>query len=515
MSDTQPAVTARSGLDDVQTIDEVLRRHGESAPESIAVEFEGLTITYRQLDRDATRVANWLSKKGIVPGDRIAAISRNNAGILRLIFAASRLGAVLVQLNARLTVPEISFMLEDSEARLVFSDAGCSNTAQEAVIRAPRCGGHYLISESGDIEALQADAPPASYAESSRDAAVLQLYTSGTTGGPKGVVLTQANLLALARGGCEALGHFGSRTANLICLPIFHVGGIDWLMFALLSRSPIVLMKDVIPKAVLTALVDKEVTGMLLVPTVVRMVVEEAEQRNVSIPSLKMLTFGASPMTTELIARTRKVFPNASLYHVYGMTETSGMFTSIRVSEQRLESCGKPWTGSEIKVIDESGKPLGPNQVGHIICRSPQLMPGYWKRPEANEEILREGWFHTGDAGYLDEEGFLYVKDRVKDMVKTGGENVYPAEVEEALSGHPSVAEVAVIGVPDPKWDERVLAVVRLRQGHVLDRASLEEFARRKLAGYKVPRQYETVDELPRTASGKVVKSELRARFSS
>ncbi len=500
----------------------LLAEHAVERPAAVAVELEGTALTFAELDAAAELLARRLRARGVGAGDRLAVVARNDLAFFPLLHAAAKLGAVLVPLNARLTAPEVSFMMRDAGAVLVFSDAGCAALVREASADCPALREHALFGAGGTIAAWSDPGAPPSAGSTTASAAdedrvLLQMYTSGTTGNAKGVVLTERNLLALAEGGCDELGPFTADTVSLVCMPLFHVAGLDWLMFALRSRSRIVLARDIVPPQTLALMNAAAVTSVLLVPTVIRMLVQEAEKTGLAVPSLRTLVFGASPMPTELIARARRVFPGAELIHVYGLTETSGMFSSMPVAPDRLESCGKAWRGSELRIVDPRGQVVAPGEIGEVVCRSPQLTPGYWNREDANAAVFVDGWFHTGDAGYVDEDGFLFLKDRIKDMVKSGGENVFPAEVEEVLSAHPAVAEVAVIGVPDAKWDELVVAVVRLRDGHEAGAtlfAELDVFARKRLGAFKVPRRYEVVSDFPRTASAKVLKTALRRLYT-
>lgn len=301
-------------------------------------------------------------------------------------------------------------------------------------------------------------------------------------------------------------------------MPLFHVAGSAWLFFGIAAGCRNDLVVDIDPAGVLDQIERSEISCTLMVPTVIHMVTTEAEARGTTVPGLETICFGASPMPAELLKRARRVFPETNFIHVYGMTETTCMFTSLDPAElranRRLESCGRPFADAEMKVVDPDGVEVPAGVVGEIICRTPQLMTGYWNRPEATSNAIRDGWYHTGDAGQVDEEGFLYIRDRIKDLVITGGENVYPAEVENAVLGHPGVADVAVIGVPDEKWGEIVLAAIVVREGAAVEDEELQSTVRSRLAGFKVPRRIERVEALPRNGAGKVTKEVLRARFA-
>jgi acyl-CoA synthetase (AMP-forming)/AMP-acid ligase II len=352
-----------------------------------------------------------------------------------------------------------------------------------------------------------------------RDAILFQMYTSGTTGKPKGALISQHNVLVMMGNGCRELGPFEEVSRSLVCMPLFHVAGNSWLFFAIAAGCRSDLVANIDPVAILDRIEQNKITCTLMVPTVIQMVTAAAEARGMTVRGLKTIAFGASPMPAELLKRAQRVFPDTDFIHVYGMTETTCMFVALDPAElranRRLESCGKPFADAEIKIVNANGDEVSTGVVGEIICRTPQLMVGYWQRPDATAAAICDGWYHTGDAGYVDDEGFLYIRDRIKDMLISGGENVYPAEVENAVLAHQGVADVAVIGIPDEKWGESVLAVIVPKEGVTVHDEEIKKIVRERLASFKVPKRIERVSALPRNGAGKVTKDTLRKRFAS
>ncbi len=515
---TQTTIDTR--LEQCTRIDDLLTVHAQERPDRVAIQVGSRTLTYRELLERVERLAGQFTRAGLQSGDRIALLAKNDPAFCELIMAASRTGIVLVPLNFRLAQPEIDFIVEDSGSRILFATDEFTATALAARDASASCGSVVTVTPDGSyggwVTASGSPAPEAGADD--RDAIVFQGYTSGTTGNPKGALLSQHNVLALMRNGCRELGPFDESSRSLVAMPLFHVAGNAWLFFGLAAGCLNELVVDIDPQRLLRTIIDHEISCTLLVPTVIGLVTAAAEAEGTTIRGLKTIAFGASPMPAELLKRAQRVFPTTDFIHVYGMTETTCMFTALDPAElragRRLESCGKPFADAQMRIVDADGHEVGTGVVGEIVCRTPQMMAGYWQRPEATAAAIRDGWYHTGDAGYVDEEGYLFIRDRIKDMVITGGENVYPAEVENAVLAHPAVAEVAVIGVPDEVWGESVLAAVVVRDGHDVSDQEIQSVVRERLAGYKVPKRIERLSALPKNGAGKVTKGPLRSRFS-
>lgn len=497
---------------------DLLEQHAKEHPDRMAVEDDTSVLTYGDLWARGRRLAAYLVASGLQAGDRIALLAKNDVAFIDLTLAASMTGLVLVPLNYRLAPPEIDFIVQDSRAKLLFAGAGFVEMARAAQTQSATCDAVVEISADGTYGGRSAPELP-DFALAETGAAVLfQMYTSGTTGNPKGALLTHDNILALCRNGTRYLGPFSAASRSLVCMPLFHVAGNAWLFFGLAAGCANTLVVDIDPPRLVETIASKEISCTLMVPAVIQMLVLAAEAQEQTILGLKTLTFGASPMPAELLRRATVVFPDTEFLHVYGMTETTCMFCGLDPAElragRRLDSCGKPFPDAVLKIVDAEGSDVAPGVIGEIVCRTPQLTSGYWGRPEATAQAIRDGWYYTGDAGYLDDEGFLFIRDRIKDMLISGGENVYPAEVENAVLAHPAVAEVAVIGVPDATWGEVGLAAVVLKPGAEAPAEEIKDVVRARLAGFKVPHHVEYIPALPRNGAGKVTKDVLRQTFA-
>ncbi|MEM7801414.1 MAG: long-chain-fatty-acid--CoA ligase, partial [Chloroflexota bacterium] len=483
----------------------------------------GLTATtYQQLDIRTNKMANGLIALGSSSQQRIAYLNKNADSFYELLLGCTKCNTVFVPLNYRLANPEITFIINDSQAETLFVSADYFH--QIEAIRGE-------LTRVKTIIALEGDHPRWERFESWRERqsivdphspnhsedVALQLYTSGTTGRPKGVELTHANLLSALQSGVVRWG-FRSDDISLACIPFYHVAGMAWGLAGLYVGAKSRLVRQIEPSELLTIIEQEHVTRTLLVPAVILFLTQTAEIETTDLSSLERIAYGASPIPLELLKVAMRLI-KCSFSQAYGLTETTGGITSLPASDHvnpssnRLNSCGQPLPGVEIRVVDPHGDDLPFGEVGEIICRSDQNMKGYWKRPQATARALRDGWLFTGDAGYLDGDGYLYIHDRINDMIVSGAENVYPAEVESALFEHPAVADVAVIGVPDAKWGETVKAIVVCHAGEAVSAEALIAFARERIAGYKVPRSVDFVEHLPRNPSGKLLKRELRKPY--
>jgi acyl-CoA synthetase (AMP-forming)/AMP-acid ligase II len=484
------------------------------------------TVTYAEAQALANRTANALRARGLAPGDRLALLAKNSIEHAVWYYACSKAGVVPVPLNYRLAPPEWSYIVRDSGAVGIFAQDALAEAL--APVRDELAGVKQWIALGADVpgweryDALvagQPETPPAHRGQPDDD--LYQMYTSGTTGRPKGAVLTHRAVLAQLH---QATLGFGGRPGErtLIVAPLYHAAAGVTTFVAVQSGGALYIQEDFVPAEVVRALSEERIAVALLVPAMIQFclvaVPDVAERR---YDALRLVAYGASPIAEQTLARAMEVF-GCDFLQAYGMTETTAAATYLMPADHRralagepklLLSAGRPVLGTEIRIVDAERRPLPVGAIGEIAIRGPQVMRGYWNLPEATAEALREGWMHTGDAGVLDEEGFLYVQDRTKDMIVSGGENVYPREVEDVLYRHPAVAEAAVIGVPDAKWGEAVKAVVVLKGGEAADAEELISFCDGQLAGYKRPRSVDFLEALPRNPSGKVLKRELREKY--
>ncbi len=509
----------------MQTLGDVTRVHAEERPQAIAFEFEGRSTSFATLNAHASQVANALLASGVKQGERIAYVGKNSDHYFELLLGAAKAGVVMVPIGWRLAGPEIAFIADNSEAKILF----VGGEMVEAVkANAELTTGRQIIAMEGgaDFPAYEAwrDAQPATeppVTVKSSDVTV-QLYTSGTTGKPKGAMLTHDNLLAgrkLSMANPMPWNDWGPDDISLVAMPVAHIGGTGWGLVGLVNGAKGVVAREFDPLKVLDYIEHDRVSKMFMVPAALQIVVRQPRAREVDYSRLSYILYGASPIPLDLLRECMEVF-GCGFCQQYGMTETTGTIVYLPPEDhdpagnQRMRAAGLPLPGVEIKVVDADGNEVPRGEVGEVATRSYANMAGYWKLEEATASTIgQDGWLRTGDAGYMDEDGYLYIHDRVKDMIITGGENVYPAEVESAVYGHPAVAEVAVIGVPDDKWGEAVKAVVVAKPGMTIDADEIIAFARSRIAAFKAPKSVDVIPALPRNASGKILRRELRAPY--
>lgn len=514
-------------FDAMPTLGDVTRHHASRKPDGLALWFEGRKLSWSELDKNSSRVANGLIAAGVRPGDRVAFVGKGNDEFFELLFGSAKAGAVFVPIGWRLAPPEIVQIANDADATLMFvgldqldrMDAFKAGLPEATRFIAMETGAAGIPAFAEWRDRHSASDPHLSIPPSD---ATLQLYTSGTTGKPKGVMLSHRNLLAGRRAALEKQMPWNSwieGDVNLVAMPLGHIGGVGWAIVGFFNGATTVLEREFIPSSVLDAVENRGVSKMFLVPAAMQILLAQPRVREIDYSRVRYILYGASPIALDLLRQATEVF-GCGFAQQYGMTETTGTVVYLPPEDhhpdgnKRMRGAGLPMPGVEIRITGSDRRVLGPNEIGEIETRSVANMVGYWKQPDATRETMdADGWLRTGDAGYLDEDGYLYIQDRFKDMIVSGAENIYPSEVESAIYGHPAVADVAVIGIPDDKWGEAVKAVVVLKPGAAADADSIIAFARTRIAAYKAPKTVDFIDALPRNPSGKILRRMLREPY--
>jgi acyl-CoA synthetase (AMP-forming)/AMP-acid ligase II len=503
----------------------ILRDHARRRGGQPMITYGERPITWSEMDARASRVAQGLLAAGLAAQDRVAFVDKNGPEYFEVLFGGGKANIVNVAVNWRLTPGEMAFIVNDAAARLLFVGPdflghldemeGALKTVEKVVV----FGRHPRHEAYGAWVGRQRTEDPA--VASAPDDVAMQLYTSGTTGLPKGAMLTNVNLGQLLLD-CGPWWQLDATSVLLVCMPLFHIGGVGWALAGMSHGCHSILVREFVPAEILAVLERHRVTNALFVPAMLQFLtaVPGAGARDYS--SLRSIVYGASPITNETLLRAMQTF-RCAFVQAYGLTETTGGITLLSAADhvtegpraRLLRSAGRPLPWVELRVVDPAtGRPCAPGEVGEVWTRSAQNFKGYWGKPEETGRTLTsDGWLKTGDAGFLDEEGYLFLTDRVKDMIVSGGENVYPADVENVLAEHPAVADVAVIGVPDDRWGETVKAIVVRRPGTQAPAEEIIAFARERLAHYKCPTSVDFFEALPRNPSGKLLKRELREPY--
>jgi fatty-acyl-CoA synthase len=511
----------RLPLDGAHWIDHV-GRHAFATPDAVAIRFMGESITWARLDERIHQVAAGLAARGVTKGDRVAILMTNRPEFVEATLGANAVGAIAVPLNFRLAPDEVAFILGHSGSKVVVTDALLQPLATAAVAAsadAPLIVVSGLDGDAADgtisFDTLLGDVGDAPDVEiNERDVSMI-MYTSGTTGRPKGAMLTHLNLLMQSVTAIRTSRLQGDNVASLCNVPLFHIAGIGGMPSSLMIGARTVIMPTGLfdAESTLDIVESEQITSLFLVPAQWQVMCAHPDATR-RCASLRTIAWGAAPASVSLLEDMARVFPYCEIISVFGQTEMSPVTTSLPGEDavRKIGSVGKVIPTIVARVVDEEMNDVKPGEVGEIVYRGPTLMAGYWNDPEATAEAYAGGWFHSGDLVREDEEGFLYVVDRKKDMIISGGENIYCAEVENVLAAHPGIADVAVIGIPHERWGETPVAIVVAADPEkppTLD--DLVEFTREKLASYKKPTAIAVLGELPRNASGKVLKHELRA----
>ncbi|GJL93294.1 AMP-binding protein [Hyphococcus sp.] len=500
-------------------IADLVRIQAAAQPDKIGLSFEGKSFTYRDMNLRSNRVANGLTALGIKRGDRIAWLARNVTSYWDALFGAAKIGAVMTPVNWRLAPNEVAQILEDARPALLVAEK-CFLEMLKQAGKAPNV--NTMLLESGGSDCFddyvdrQTAVEPV-YVPVLEDV-VVQLYTSGTTGLPKGVVLPNRCYyeVGVAGQGADVVLPQSDDETILHSLPHFHVAGVNFGLMGIARSMPIIQHRQFDPMAIVEAAQGAAPLNAFLVPAMIMMILEAAKTAEKPLTNFAHISYGAAPMPEPLLNAAMTAMPNARFTQFYGMTETAGGVTLLQHEDHALGkkqriSAGKPLPGCEVRIFNPTTrKEVASGETGEIVTRSKFIMDGYWNNSFATGEVIRDGYYWSGDAGYMDENGFVYVVDRIKDMIISGGENIYPAEIESVLAACADLIEVAVVGEPDEKWGEVVKVVAVKWPDADIDAAKVKEFLKGKIADFKLPRYVTFLDRLPRNPSGKVLKTELR-----
>ena len=499
-----------------------LKRALQTRPDAPSTIFGDRRLTWRHTAERIARIAGGLQANGLGKGDRAAILALNSDRYFELLFAVPAAGGMTVPLNTRLAPPEIAYMLDDSGAAVLFVDAAMAPAVQALQGRLGQVRHIYWLDDTPPPPGMHAfetlvEAPPAPEFEPRDDDVAGIYYTGGTTGVSKGVMLTHRNLVTNAAGIIVSVG-YTSASVYLHAPPMFHLAdGASTFAVTMLGGAHVFIPRFD-PAAVAAMVAQERVTNTLLVPTMINALVNYPDLDKYDLSTLKMIPFGASPMPDAVLQRATETLPWCRFLHLYGMTEGAPLCTTLEPDDMlvpgRSRSCGKAAVLCEVRIADADDNEVPPGTVGEVQVRGPNIMLGYWNKPEQTATALRGGWYHSGDGGMMDAEGYFYIVDRLKDMIISGGENIYSAEVENAILLMDFVGEAAVIAIPDEKWGEAVHAVVVPRAGRTVTEADVIAHCREQIAHYKCPRSVEVRERsLPLSGAGKVLKTDLRAPF--
>ncbi|MFA7322337.1 MAG: long-chain-fatty-acid--CoA ligase [Dokdonella sp.] len=516
------------GIQGFGTLDQIARRNALRFPDKPALVMGERSLTWKELDQRVNRIAAALRARGLQPGSMVAVLLANCPEFVEIYFGIARAGLVAVPVNYRLTAKELTQILGHAHPALLIVGAAFADKARELEPLLPELQKRWVIgaaqlSGAEDYEQVLAQAADAALVSPAAENDTFAIFfTSGTTGLPKGAMVSHLNLEANGYNQFVADGSLRS-DVNLVGTPLYHMGAVFMAVTYMMLGCTQVILEYFDPAAWLDALQKRKASVALLVPTMINAVLNHPKLADYDLSSLRLIFYGGGPMPPAVLRRALERM-RCGFTQGYGLTETleaTFLVTADHVldgspqQEKRLASAGREAVSAEVRIVDAAGKDLGPNEVGEILVRSRSVIAGYWHMPEETAATIRGGWFHTGDLGYLDEERYLFLVDRLKDMVVSGGVNIYTKEVESVLYNHPAVLEAAVIGLPDEEWGEAVVAMVVLRPAMQASAEELIEHCRLSLASYKKPRQVHFLDELPKNPSGKILKRELRKRLAS
>ena len=502
-------------------------------PDRDAIVFEGKRQTYENLSLRVNNLAHTFRELGIKKGDRIAVLQVNCPEILESYFAAAKLGAIYVPLNFRAKEDELHYMLDNAQARLLLSGKRYLDIVRSLLKKGSTIENTISL-ESKEEQMLyyndlaNAASPDEIFTDIEDDDVTILMYTAGTTGRPKGVPLRHSGFVSYLLENVDPASP-DLEERNLLTVPLYHVAGIQAMLAAIYGGRTLVLMRQFEVNEWMETVQREQATRAMLVPTMLKNIIDHPQFGSFNLHSLRIITYGAAPMPFEIISRAMEMMPWVNFINAFGQTETASTITSLGPEDHKIEgteeekrkklsrlqsSIGKPLPDVEIKILDEGGNELGAGEVGDIVARGPRVMTGYWQDEQKSKQAFTaDGWLITGDKGWMDEDGYIFLAGRGDDMIIRGGENISPEELENVLYSHPKVEDAAVIGIPDPEWGQVPRAILVLKKGEKATAEEITEYCREKLASFKRPRSIVFIDELPRSSLGKVLKNKLRENY--
>ena len=500
-------------------------------PDREALVFEGRRITYMELNDRVNRLASGLGQLGVGRGDRVAVLQVNCNEHVEAYFAAAKLDAVYVPLNFRVRSDELAYMLNETSPKVFLVGARYADLVKSAVKNFQDCDNFVALEQRVDgwhyYEDLMVSNDVKEHCPGAdEDDLTIVLFTAGTTGRPKGVMLSHASFSSYILANVSPADP-ETEERNILTVPLYHIAGVQGMMAAVYGGRTIIMQRQFEPVEWMGLVQEERANRAMMVPTMLKMLMDHPRFPEHDLSSLEIITYGAAPMPIDVIKRAIAEFPGTYFINAFGQTETASTITMLSPEDhvldgdaeevekrlRRLSSIGKPLDDVEVSIVDEGGDPVEQGKVGEIVARGDRLMKGYWRSEGATAEVIRDGWLYTGDLGYFDEDGYIFLAGRAKDFIKRGGEMVSPEEVEQVLNSYPAIDECAVIGIPDSDWGERVRAVVVLKPGYTVDESEVSEFCRQRLASFKKPESVVVTSKLPRNPLGKVLKRELRKEF--
>lgn len=502
-------------------------------PERTAIVFDGKRFSFEQLEKRVKKLANGLAEMGVGPGDRIATMEVNCNENIESYFAAAKLDAVYVPLNFRSRPEEISYMLNDSEPKVLITGGRYVPIVDDIKANLVSVEKYIVLNDvsaegwESYEEVLNNSSDEDRFPEGDEDDLTMVMFTAGTTGSPKGVMLSHDSFSSYILANVSP-PELESEEKNILTVPLYHIAGIQAVMAAIYGGRTLIIQRQFEPREWMTLVQDERVNRAMMVPTMLKMLMDHEDFEKFDLSSLEVITYGAAPMPLEVIKKAIAKFPGTFFINAFGQTETAATITMLPPEDHllegteeeiekklnRLTSIGKPLSDVDVKIVDEDGVEVLIGETGEIIAQGARLMKGYWNQQAATEEALRGGWLYTGDLGYFDEDGYIFLSGRAKDFIKRAGEMVSPEEVEQVLHSHPSIDEAAIIGVPDMDWGERVRAIVVPKAGTEINEEEVISYCKDRMASFKKPESVVVVTELPRNPLGKVLKRVLREEFS-